>query len=193
MKRTNYYTLSFALVVTCIFNGCSDRTSSPEAIALAKKLIALTGQAEAFTSNRQQKLSEFEMMINRHTNLDETASAELLQNANNIIGALSWENIEEQLAAEYVRIFSVPELQELIAIYQTPTFKKLLAKSPQLEKKGKEIIVRMTAEAGAASANANFEPIEVVVASPTGMQTVTVGKASITADDILNEMKKYDK
>jgi hypothetical protein len=193
MIRMIRHALAGLLMSTFLMSVSADTPPSPEALSLARRFLSLTGQGATFNGIRQQKLKQFEQRIVSNTNLTDSAKADLGRIPAVMNDALSWQNIEEPLAAEYARLFSEQELMQLIEFYESPVVKKLLAETPILEMKKREIILRLSAEAAAESANANAEPTQVLIPSATSMQTVTVGNATISADDVLKEMKKWEK
>lgn len=161
--------------------------------SLAENLLDVMGEGPAFNHVREQKLRQFEQRIAANTNLSEQAKADLARIPGIMTGVLSWESIKTPLAAAYSETFTDSELQELIAFFRSPIGEKYLTERQKLEKRKAEIILKLSAEAAAESANADNRPTEVLIPSLTGMQTVTVGNAAVSADDVLKEMNRWDK
>lgn len=159
---------------------------------LAERFLDVSGEGAAFGSVRDQKVKQFDQMLAGNTNLSELTKSDLLRIPGILTGALSWDRISKPLAAAYSQVFSDAELRDLISFYESPLGKKYLAEKPGLEKQKRDIIRRLAAEAAAESANADSKPTEILIPSLSGMQTVTVGNANISAADVLKEMNKWE-
>lgn len=93
----------------------------------AETLLRLTSSPESYNQGIDQKLA---MMFKQFPEKSDRIGTQEKMRAF-VRKYLSWESILPELVDLYTRNFTEAELRELIAFYQTPTGKKLVALSPR--------------------------------------------------------------
>lgn len=131
------------LVAALLVAGCSNRTDSDGTADLVKRLCEVTRVPQAIESARDEQVASMKSMFAANTNL----SADVLQTVDGMIAhiekSLTWDNIQEEYVRIYDGVFSTNELQEIIAFYESPAGRKLVAETPGIQKREKQFFLQL--------------------------------------------------
>ena len=58
--------------------------------------------------------------------------------------SFAWDNIQDEYVHIYDGVFSTNELKEIIAFYESPAGKKLVAKMPDIQKREKQFFMNLS-------------------------------------------------
>jgi hypothetical protein len=131
LQRAARPAIAAALLIACGSVAHAQPKPSPEALAQAQKLIAISGATNLFTPLiagvvEQAKLLFLQQNPALGKDLNEVA-AKLRTDL-----APRFSELTNEMAAFYASEFSEQELKDILVFYQSPTGKKLLERQPQV-------------------------------------------------------------
>jgi len=167
-------------VVLVLLAGFLHGSIAADSTELASRLLDATGEGSTFNDLRNRAMKQFDRSLRNATNQSDQARSDLAKIPSVMAETLSWESIRAPLSAAYADVFSPEELEALIAFFESPAGRKYLAEKPALDKRKRDIMMRLATDAAVKMANQLITPTEILVPSPSGMQTVIVDNAGVT-------------
>jgi len=119
------------LLATCITIATLSSAQTPSSLTLAEKVVDASGLKATLENNFVQSMEAATQQL-KATGGEELANAAMDAIRKFFTTNVKWEEIRPTYAKAYAAEFTEAELTELLAFYESPTGKKLAAKSSGL-------------------------------------------------------------